>query len=175
MTDPGLMKWMFDITTTRQSAEKVIEANLDYLVRFAILRVGNRYDAEDIVHEAATRLLETDLSRVKRNSLRMYLFRIVYNLCKDFLISGNNIRRLQDDDNNIPDPIEAEADHEEADRLRKLLEKLPDREAEIIRMNIMDELSFVEISQILSIPASTVKSRFKSGMNKLKSQYFKNL
>lgn len=38
-------------------------------------------------------------------------------------------------------------------------------------MNVVDGLSFVEISSILSIPQSTAKSRYKSGMDKLRNLY----
>ena len=93
----------------------------------------------------------------------------------DFYLSNENIRPLSDADDEIPDTFkEDELDMEEIERLNTLLEKLPEREAEVVRMNVMDELSFVEISQILSTPASTVKSRFKSGMDKLRKQYLKN-
>ena len=103
----------------------------------------------------------------------MYLFRIVYNLCRDFFVTAKDVRVLSDVDNNIPDDADAVVDCEELERLGRMLDCLPEREAEVVRMNVMDGLSFVEISQILSIPASTAKSRFKSGMDKLKSQYFK--
>lgn len=127
------------------------------------------------MHEAIKKMLETDISKIKRDSIRMYLFRIVYNLCKDFYLSDRNIRLLSEEDNGIPDTSnEDELDMEEIERLNNMLEKLPEREAEVVRMNVMDELSFVEISQILSTPASTVKSRFKSGMDKLRKQYLKN-
>ena len=158
------MKKRLDIQT-RQMLGEVIEANLNYLVRFATLRIGSKADAEDVVHEAVRKILETDISKIKRDSIRMYLFRIVYNLCKDFYLSDRNMRPLSEEDNCIPDTSqEAELDMEEIERLNNLLEKLPQRDAEVVRMNVMDELSFVEISQILSTPASTVKSRFKSGM-----------
>lgn len=154
---------------------EVIEANLNYLVRFATIRVGSKADAEDLVHEAVKRLLEANISYIKRDSIRMYLFRIVYNLCKDFYLDGRNIRQLTEVDDEIPDTFkEDDLDLEEIERLNCLLENLPEREAEVVRMNVMDELSFVEISQILSTPASTVKSRFKAGMDKLRKQYLKN-
>jgi len=153
---------------------EVIEANLDYLVRFATIRIGCKADAEDVVHEAVRRILETDISKIKHDSIRMYLFRIVYNLCKDFFITGHIIRPLTDADDEIPDTSkEDDLDLEEIERLNSLIGNLPEREAEVVRMNVMDELSFVEISQILSTPASTVKSRFKSGMDKLRKQYLK--
>lgn len=154
---------------------EVIEDNLNYLVRFATIRLGSKSDAEDVVYEAVRRILETDISKIKRDSIRMYLFRIVYNLCMDFYFTGRGVRPLNDADVEIPDTSrENYLESEEVERLNGLLENLPEREAEVVRMNVMDELSFVEISQILSTPASTVKSRFKSGMDKLRKQYLKN-
>ena len=168
------MKKQLDILT-RQMLGNVIEDNLNYLVRFATIRIGSKADAEDVVHEAVRRFLEADISKIKHDSIRMYLFRIVYNLCKDFYLTGQSVRPLTDADDEIPDTSNDDGlDFEEIERLKSLLDNLPEREAEIVRMNVIDELSFVEISQILSTPASTVKSRFKSGMDKLRKQYLKN-
>ena len=63
---------------------------------------------------------------------------------------------------------------EEIDRINNLLDDLPPNEAEIVRMKVVDELSFVEISHILSLPQSTAKSRFYAGMKKLREKYFTN-
>ena len=41
-----------------KNIDKVIETNLDALVRFAYFRTGDRVEAEDIVFEAVLRLLE---------------------------------------------------------------------------------------------------------------------
>ena len=153
----------------------VIQNNLDYLVRFASIRVGSKSDAEDVVYEAIRRILETDLSKIRQDSIKMYLFRIVYNLCKDFFLTRENVRPLSEIDDEIPDSSNEDVlDLEEIERLNGILDNLPDKEAEIVRMSVIDELTFVEISQILSTPASTVKSRYKTGMEKLKKQYFKN-
>lgn len=168
------MKKQLDIQT-RQVLGEMIGPNLNYLVRFATIRLGSKADAEDVVHEAVSRILETDISKIKRDSVRMYLFRVVFNLCKDFYLNGRDIRPLTEADGEIPDDSGAEdLDLEEVERLNGLLDNLPEREAEVVRMNVVDELSFVEISQILSAPASTVKSRYKSGMDKLRKQYLKN-
>lgn len=159
---------------TRQLLEDVIEDNLNYLVRFAAIRIGSKADAEDIVHEAVRRILEYDISKVRQDSIKMYLFRIAYNLCKDFYLTCGNIRPLSKIDDDIPDASNEDVlDLEEIERLNCILDNLPDKEAEVVRMKVIDELSFVEISAILSTPASTVKSRFKSGMEKLRKQYLK--
>ena len=168
------MKKQLDIQT-RKLLGDVIEHNLNYLVRFASIRLGSRADAEDIVHEAVRRILEYDISKVRQESIKMYLFRIVYTLCKDFDLTCGNIRPLYQVDDDIPDASNEDVlDLEEIERLNGILDNLPDKEAEVVRMHVIDELSFVEISVILSTPASTVKSRFKSGMEKLRKQYLKN-
>lgn len=163
---------MFNSKEIRRTAiYKVIEENLDYLVRFAYYRVDNRQDAEDIVHEAALRLIEKDYLKINPDGIRLYLFRMVYNLCRDKSRS-RNYEAVSLDMIDVPDTSEEALDREEADRLHDLLEHLPSREEEVVRMNVIDGLSFVDIGKILSIPASTAKSRFKSGMDKLRKEYF---
>lgn len=150
--------------------EKVIEENLDYLVRFAYFRVGNRAEAEDLVYEAVLRLLEKDSTKIKPEGVRLYLFRIVHNLCLDKSRDKGKVT-IPLDSIDIADCDDSPLDLEEADRINACLESLPSREADIIRMNVIDGLSFVEISSILSIPQSTAKSRYKSGMDKLRKQF----
>jgi RNA polymerase sigma-70 factor (ECF subfamily) len=74
----------------------------------------------------------------------------------------------------LPDETENQLDEEEIARINRLLDGLPPHKAEIVRMNVVDELSFVEISRILNLPQSTAKSRFYSGMKKLREEYFTN-
>lgn len=148
----------------------LIESNLDYLMRFAYFRLGNRVEAEDLVHDAILRLLEKNSNNIKPESVRLYLFRIVYNLCLDRIRTVTNVVCLNDDFelDNKPDDF---LDIEELARINTCLDSLPHHESEIIRMRVVDNLSFVEISKILSIPQSTVKSRFKSGLDKLRKLF----
>lgn len=155
--------------TKRNIIGRIIEDNLDYLVRFAFYRLGNREEAEDLVHDAVLKCLEKSPDDLKPESIRLYLFKIVYNLCQD----RGRIKKkviLPIDTIEIEDKPEDVLDAEDADRINSCLDRLPEREAEVIRMNVVDNLSFVEISAILSIPQSTAKSRYKSGMDKLRKQ-----
>lgn len=153
--------------TKHDNITSIIESNLDYLVRFAFFRLGNRMEAEDIVHDAILIFLEKDCSKLKSESLRLYLFRIVHNLCIDMM-------RTRTTNLNLTENLEIEymtedlLDIEEADRINTCIASLPEQESEIIRMRVVDNLSFSDIGQILSVPQSTVKSRFKSGLDKLR-------
>lgn len=154
----------------RSNIDKVIATNLGALVRFAYFRTGDRVDAEDIVHEAVLRLLENS-GRV--NDAKCYLFRIVYNLCQD-KFRKKQVSTIPVETVELPDETENRLDQEEIDRINRLLDGLPPNEAEIVRMNVIDDLSFVEISHILNLPQSTAKSRFYSGMKKMRQKYFTN-
>lgn len=161
--------------TRHKTKSSIIEENLDYLVRFAYYRLGNHGEAEDLVYDAVLKFLERNNEKIKPESIRLYLFRIVYNLCQDYYRTRKQ-EILPIGDFDVSDKIDEVLDLEDADRINAILDSLPLREADIIRMNVIDGLSFVEISNILSIPQSTAKSRYKSGMDKLRKQYinFKN-
>lgn len=151
----------------RNNINKIIEDNLDYLVRFAYYRIGNHIEAEDVVYDAVLRFLEKAPADIKPESVRLYLFRIVHNLCLDKTRAEHKCL-VQIDEIDIEDKPTDILDLEDADRINGCLDSLPQREADVIRMNVIDNLSFVEISRILSIPQSTAKSRYKSGMDKLR-------
>lgn len=156
--------------TRYKTKSKIIEENLDYLVRFAYYRLGNRGDAEDLVYDAVLKFLERNNEKIKPESIRLYLFRIVYNLCQDYSRKQKQ-EMVSIGDLDVADMIDEVMDLEDADRINAILDSLPLREADIIKMNVIDGLSFVEISSILSIPQSTAKSRYKSGMDKLRKLY----
>lgn len=153
--------------TRHKTVSRIIEENLDYLVSFACYRVGNHDEAEDLVYDAVLKFLECNNEKIKPESIRLYLFRIVYNLCQDYFRTRKQ-EIVPIGDLEVADTADEVLDLEDADRINAILDSLPSREADIIRMNVVDGLSFVEISGILSIPQSTAKSRFKSGMDKLR-------
>lgn len=158
------------IKTRHKIVSRIIEENLDYLVRFAYYRIGNRGEAEDLVYDAVLKFLERNNEKIKPESIRLYLFRIVYNLCQDYFRKQKQ-EMVPIGDLDVAEMIDEVLDLEDGDRINAILDSLPLREADIIRMNVIDGLSFVEISSILSIPQSTAKSRYKSGMDKLRKQY----
>lgn len=157
----------------RNNISKIIEDNLDYLVRFAYFRLGNYVEAEDLVYDAVLRFLEKAPDDIKQESVRLYLFKIAHNLCLDQTRSEHK-DLVPIDEIDIEDKTTDILDSEYVDRINACLDNLPQREADVIRMNVIDNLSFVEISGILSIPQSTIKSRYKSGMDKLRKRLINN-
>lgn len=154
--------------------ENVITVFQDQLFRFAFFRTGCFADSQDIVQEVFIKLYNDHKCLTSVNNLKQYLFRSVSNACIDY--HRKNKKQLFD-------PIEKAMLHfnghekeasasliqvEEYNRLEQLLNGLPHEQSEIIRLRIFDNLSFVEIAEMQELPVTTVKSRFKYGIDKLK-------
>jgi len=54
------------------------------------------------------------------------------------------------------------------ERLNRVLDSIPDREAEVVRLRVHSELSFAEIAIAVGVSVPTVKSRFRYGLDKLR-------
>jgi len=149
----------------------LIEATQDELVRFAFYRLGNRDDAEDVVQDVYVEAYRDRAKRRLVTHVRPYLFRMVGNRCVDLLRARSR---------QIGDPVGEEnaslgddafsivAAREEAEALSRVLESLPPKEAEVIRLRAFSDLSFAEIADALRSPVPTVKSRFRYGLDKLR-------
>ncbi len=56
----------------RDTAGRIIEENLDYLVRFAYYRLGSRDDGEDVVYDSVLRFLEKSPDDVRPEGVRLF-------------------------------------------------------------------------------------------------------
>ena len=152
--------------TTQQLGEWVDEWQ-DALFRYAFFRVGNRADAEDIVQDAF--LKAASVPAAIKNP-KAYLFRTVTNGCIDSLKRKSKLLPIEQQMTAPSQSEEFEAQQEQQ-RIAQLLGRLPDKQAEVIRLHIHANLKFTEIAEVLEIPATTVKSRFTSGIERLKQLF----
>ena len=149
--------------------EAVIEQNQDYLFRFAYFRIGNREDAEDILQDVFLKLFEKEFIIENDESMRMYLYKMVYNACNDWH------RYKQQESIPLEQVQMADGEElalqEEYNRIWKMLSVLPTDQADVITMHLIDGLTFVEIAKVTGTPETTIKSRFKSGIDKLRKRW----
>lgn len=161
--------------TTRQEQaeelERIITGFQDELFRFAFFRVGSLADAQDIVQNVFIKMFgdHRDLSAV--HNMKGYLFRCVSNGCMDFLRKKRPVRFVPLESVAYPADEEESTLMREYEKIERLMSDIPGEQAEIIRMKTIDNLSFVAIADILGIPVTTVKSRFKYGVDKLKTKF----
>lgn len=138
------------------------------LFRFAFYRLSSREDAEDVVQEAFLRVAKNDPSQLKEP--RAYLYRAIQNGCNDYLRRRRPTFEIDQRLTKEPEVEEREA-LEEAAQINQLLNKLPEEQSEVIRLHLHGNLKFTEISEVLNLSASTLKSRFAAGIERLKKMW----
>ena len=156
--------------------EKVISQFQDQLFRFAFFRTGCFADSQDIVQDVFIKLYHENGNLHAVDNIKNYLYKSISNGCIDYNRKSRRLKFEPIDKAVLPANMhEKEASHhliqiEEYNRLDRLLCKLPDEQSETIRLRCFDNLSFVEIAEILEVPVTTIKSRFKYGIEKLRNR-----
>jgi RNA polymerase sigma-70 factor (ECF subfamily) len=149
---------------TRAGFEALVGRMEHPLVRFACRRLASLADAEDVVQDVLVRsVLERDrLARI--TAVDAYLYRMVANRCTDRLRARAREAPLTEArDSAAPDPR-----MERWERIDALLERLPAREAEAIRLRIYGDLEFEMAARVAGVATPTLKSRFRSGVERLR-------
>lgn len=156
-------------TERLQDWEKFVASEREACYRSACWRLGNPADAEDVVQEVLVDLFCSgrDLRNVRQ--LRSYVLRSIANRCCDRL-RARGARRFTEIDRAASVAEEETVPlRSEAEEIGTLLTRLPAAQAEVIRMHTFDDLGFGQIARVLRCPEATVKSRFRYGLEKLRS------
>ena len=149
----------------------------------ALRMTGNPEDAQDMSQEAFIKAFNSLASFRGDSKLSVWLYRIVSNVCLDFLRSRKRRQTvsLNMDDGEggtaeleIPD-LSAMPEEELNRRLtreavRKGLLSLPEDQREILLLREIEGLSYDEIAQALGLEAGTVKSRIFRARKRLCAQ-----
>ena len=145
-----------------------------YRVAYSVVR--NASDAEDAVQEAFLRVLRHRDTLGEVRDQRVWLIRIVWNVVLDRK-RRTKIRPETDDvaelarvlpsDGLSAEEIAAAAEHHA--QVLACVNKLPTKEREVLHLSAFEELSSVEIAQVLGITESSVRSRLFRARNLMAS------
>jgi RNA polymerase sigma-70 factor, ECF subfamily len=144
--------------------------------------LGRDEDARDVCQEtflAAFRNLQKFRGDAKFSS---WLYRIALNACHSRLRGQTNAAMqsidYEDDEGRRYEIADLEAGHlaerlqqdQRAVLVRKALQALPTEMRQVIIMKEYEELTFAEISEIMQLPLSTVKSRLYTGLAQMRAR-----
>ena len=159
---------------TEAEFERLVDAYLDRLVRFALRRVGAVEDAEDIVQSVLTAAFRDRAKRRGVTTVGPYLYRSVGNACIDLLRKRNASAVFREEVDMAAllaagtQPADAATAADEWQRAAELLARLPQDQAEVIRLRVFDELRLSEIAEVVGCSVNTVCSKFRYGFQKLR-------
>lgn len=153
-----------------QQLERLVAERQDWLFRFAYMRIGVREDAEDVVQDTFLRVYRKLEMLHDVENLQAYLTRSITNACQDYFrrrsITTIELSRIEQ----LPDVPTDAGIHEEFQRINRMLDGLPEEQAETVRLHCIDELTFREIAQLYGVPEPTIKSRYRYAIAHIQKQ-----
>lgn len=134
-----------------------------FRVAFSLLR--NASDAEDVVQEAFLRVLKHRKKLAAIENPRVWLVRIAWNVALDRKRRLRSMPVLEGAEEIMLQHPSAEASAENSlgasqgcARILRIMEKLPRKEREVLRLSAIEELGSAEIAAVLQTTESSVRS-----------------
>lgn len=162
----------------RQAANELISLYYKEIYTYIYMQLSDKDLAMDITQEVFMNMLES-LHRFDESKalFRTWLYKIATNKIIDYYRSKQYKYRnlfenvdnveLKENDNFI---VKLE-NKEDVEKIQNIVNSLDTQNQEIFRLKIFSEMKFDEISDILNIPVSTIKSKYYRLINKVKNEF----
>jgi RNA polymerase sigma-70 factor (ECF subfamily) len=149
----------------------LVEKYKKSVYNLALRMVNNREDAADISQETFLRVYRHMAGFSKDHKFSTWLYSIASHLCIDRLrkLRGNVIELSYDIPDNSPLPEEQVILNQLREDIDKAVNNLPEKYRLVVVLRHVNELSYEEISSILKIPVSNVKTHLFRGREMLRS------
>ncbi|MCY9185351.1 RNA polymerase sigma factor SigW [Bacillus halotolerans] len=161
----------------------IVDIYKDKIYQLCYRMLGNVHEAEDITQEAFIRAYVNIDSFDINRKFSTWLYRIATNLTIDRIrkkkpdyyldaeVAGTEGLTMYSQiaaDGVLPE--DAVVSLELSHTIQQKILKLPDKYRTVIVLKYIDELSLIEIGEILNIPVGTVKTRIHRGREALRKQ-----
>lgn len=153
-----------------EALQQIYHRYKDDLLTVAMSLLGDTQEAEDCVHDVFVHFAEAPADLRVNRSLRGYLVRCVANRAKN----ARKRQRLSpgppvDEPQSIDCPVRGSVASEESQRVFEALAQLPPQQREVITLHIHGQMRFREIAEQLEISINTVQSRYRYGIERLRT------
>lgn len=143
--------------------EEAVDKYADTVYKVALSQLKNPEDAQDIFQDVFVKLVRSEKIIKDEEHLKAWLIRVTINACKDFFKNRYNMYKQE---LVVDIPVEAETPGD----VYYAVQKLDVKYRTIIHLFYYEQYSIREISELLDINESTVKTRLARGREKIKNQ-----
>ena len=173
MLEDKLLLWKFKHGSS-ESLERIYNKYETYLITVATALLNNTHAAEDVLHDFFISFVTSTEKITLKGNLKAYLATCVANLAR------NRIKRKQlepaalDDNDSIesaalrPDLLAIQK--EETTILNRAMSHLPYEQREVVVLHLQGNLKFTQIADMRSTSVNTIRSRYRYGLEKLRSE-----
>jgi RNA polymerase sigma factor (sigma-70 family) len=159
--------------------ELIVKQHWRKVFNVAYKFVGRHDEAEDLAQDIFLKIFKSLDTFDRRANFQTWLISVSRNLCIDHYRSVRKERETIDRDmdageltpaSHEPSPMAALEQRDRVALLRQALAALPESLRTAVLMRDIQELSYQEIADTLSLPEGTVKSRINRGRSELARQ-----
>lgn len=141
---------------------QVVEKYFDTVYRLALSQTRDKYKADDVLQEVFLRYIRSNKSFDSEEHIKAWLIRVTINCCKSVFTSPWFKKTVP-----LSEDLVFEAPEQED--VYFAVAKLPQKYRAVIHLFYFEDLSVKQISDILKIKESTVKSQLRRGREMLKN------
>lgn len=146
----------------KKNVEKIVRKYADLVYRVAYTILKNKSDAEDIFQDVFMKVCTENISFMSEEHEKAWLIKVTKNKCLDFLKKSCNKNKEELDENLVKE--ESNSNQYVVDEVMKL----PEKYRVIIYLFYFEGYKISEMSQILEINESTIKSQLVKARELLK-------
>ncbi len=168
-----LLIWKFKCGST-EALCRIYDKYKIHLLKISTALLNDKSVAEDVVHDVVVALAQSAKTIKVTGNLKSFLATCVANRVRNM----NNHRRLRktgdlDQADSVisksPRPEQWIVRNERLDRLNSALWQLPYEQREVITLHLYGGIKFKKIAQMQQTSINTVQSRYRYGIDKLRS------
>jgi len=172
MIEDKILLWKFKHGSS-DALSRIYEKYKSDLFSLANSLLHDLNAAEDVVHDVFVSFAKCADEFQLTGSLKGYLLTCVANLSRDRVRAKKRAPiGMNKTDMVIPDykiPSQALISAEQLHRLREAIAKIPYEQREVVMLHLQGRRTFRQIAETQGIAVSTVQSRYRYGLEKLRS------
>jgi RNA polymerase sigma-70 factor (ECF subfamily) len=172
MIEDELLKWKFK-SGSKDALQRIYEKYRDFLLTLAMALVNDAGLAEDIVQDVFVTFAQSGDTFKLRGSLKSYLATCTLNRCRDQIrahkrqpLSLNEDTPIQSD---FDPPFKRMITDEQSRLVVSAMARLPSEQREVIALHLNAAMKLRHIAGLQNVSVSTVKGRYRYGLQKLRS------
>jgi RNA polymerase sigma-70 factor (ECF subfamily) len=172
MFEDELLKLRFKAGSI-DALQRIYEKYRDYLLTLAMALVNDTATAEDVVHDVFVSFAQSGRTFRLQGSLRAYLATCVVNRVRDQIRARKRRGSALDEDVPLESGFDAPDGRVLSDERSRLvaraLARLPEEQREVIALHLNGQLKLREIAKLQDVPLTTVRGRYRHGIERLRS------
>lgn len=173
MFEDRLLVWKFK-GGSKDALRAIYEKYADDLLSLAANLLDDKIGAEDVVQDVFIMFAESADRFRLTGSLKSFLAKCVANRSRDYRRRKRRqqtaaMGQAERKSPQVKSPVQLVISSEELTKLGNALAELPYEQREAIVLHLHGDLRFRQIAKLQKVPTKTVQSRYRYGLDKLRS------